>query len=262
MKKFLSVLLVVLCFVMVAPTAFASGISVEDNADLFTPEQEESLLSQISFIEENYGIEVIIHTTMSIGYQSIDEYAEGYYYSHVFTVTDNGIVFVINLNNNEIGNRDFYTFYGAVIGETFGSEAFNSENGYINGEILPYLQMEDYFSATEVYLSLVEDFSDGTIDYTQYTPKKNYVFREIVVIALGVGVALLVVFILKGKMTTAVVKKEASDYVEKGSMNVTKSFDVFAYRNVIRTPIPKANSTSGRVGGGSSGGAGGGGGKF
>ncbi len=261
MKKFLSVLLVSLCFFALSPTVFANEIYVEDNADLFTQEEEKVISSQISSIREEYGIEVLIHTTMSIGYEDIESYAEDYYYSHASG--NDGLVFVINLNNNEIGNRDFYTFWSdGKVGNTFGYVAFNSESGYINEEILPYLQYEDYFSATTEYLNLVEYSANGTIDYEEYLPKPNYVLRELVVIALGVGVGLVVVFILKSKMTTAVIKTEASDYVRKGSMKLTKSFDVFAYRNVIRTPKPKANTSSGGRIGGSSGGSGGGGGKF
>lgn len=290
MKKFLSVLLVLLSFAVFMPSAFAYDSFVDDTADLLTDDEESSLVMKIMAMQNEYNVDVALHTTMSIGDEDIHSYAENYYLSNGFSA--DGLVFVINLNNNEVGNRDFYTYYQGSVYDTFGDEAYNSDYGTVNQAVLPYLANEDYYSAFKEYLNLTESYlsgqiiTDGSNDYyvddyygdsyyedeyyyeNSYSSPPNYVIREIVVIAIGVGIAFLITYIMKSKMNTAVIKKEASDYVKAGSMKVTRSLDIFTHRHVTRTAKPKNNSSSGgsRSGGGFSGGgggrSGGGGGKF
>ncbi|MBQ2829316.1 MAG: TPM domain-containing protein [Clostridia bacterium] len=286
MKKFLSVILAVFIFVLFAPTAFAQGEFIVDDADLLTDDMEFTLASQISSVQAQYGIDVVIHTTMSIGYEDIHSYAENFYLSNGYA--EDGLVFVINLNNNEVGNRDFYTYYQGAVYDTFGNEAYDSDFGTINSEVLPYLSGEDYYSAFTEYIRLTEGYLSGEITYSDdgyydddyddnyydsdyyydSTPSTSgYFIKELIVIAVAAIVAFIVVSVMKSKMNTAVIKNEASDYVKAGSMNVTKRLDVFTHRHITKTAKPKNNSSSGsRSGGGFSGGgggrSGGGGGKF
>lgn len=285
MKKLLSVALMIFILALFTPTAFAQGSFVVDDADLLADDMETILSSQISSIQTNYGIDVVIHTTMSIGYEDIHSYAENFYISNGYA--EDGLVFVINLNNNEVGNRDFYTFYQGTVYDTFGYEAYNSDFGFVNESVLPYLADEDYFNAFQVYLSVTESYLSGEITYGDdgyYEEDYGYyddyytddlivdkpmspLVKEVIVIVVALVVAFAVVSIMKSKMNTAVIKNEASDYIKAGSMNVTRRLDVFTHRHVSKTAKPKNNNSSGgRSGGGFSGGgggrSGGGGGKF
>lgn len=297
MKKILSVILMLFILALFTPTAFAQSQFVVDGADLLTDDMESQLDSQISSIQSSYGIDVAIHTTMSIGYEDIHTYAESFYQSNGYG--EDGLVFVINLNNNEVGNRDFYTYYQGTVYDTFGDEAYSSDSGFVNENVLPYLADEDYFSAFQIYLSLTEDYLSGEI---YYEDKENYaddgyyddgygyyddyytdgitvgyssepispLVKEIIVIVAAAVIAFVIVSVMKNKMNTAVIKNEASDYMKAGSMNVTRRLDVFTHRHVTKTAKPKNNSSGthsggGRSGGGFSGGggrSGGGGGKF
>ncbi len=290
MKKILAVVLSVFIFALFTPTAFAQGEFVVDDADLLTEDMEAALASEISSIKETYNIDVVIHTTMSIGDEDIHSYSENFYLSNGYA--EDGLVFVINLNNNEVGNRDFYTYYQGTVYDTFGDEAYNSDYGFVNQNILPYLANEDYYTAIQTYLKLTESYITGEI-YNDYSSSDDYytgeywegdyytdgavvtypsnsmspVIKELIVIAVAGVVAFIIMSVMKSKMNTAVVKNEASDYVKAGSMKVTRQLDVFTYRHVTKTAKPKNNSSSGsRSGGGFSGGgggrSGGGGGKF
>ncbi len=300
MKKIISVILTVFIFALFTPTAFAQGEFIVDDADLLTEDLEVVLASRISSIQEDYGIDVAIHTTMSIGDEDIHSYAENFYLSNGYA--EDGLVFVINLNNNEVGNRDFYTYYQGSVYDTFGDEAYNSDYGVVNEIILPYLAEENYFEAFKIYLKVTYEFlsgayydynsdsypnyedqfqsdsaSDYWVDEYYYTDGETVtypsdtmspVIKELIVIAVACILAFVVVSIMKSKMNTAVIKNEASDYVKAGSMRVTRQLDVFTHRHITKTAKPKNNSSSGgsRSGGGFSGGgggrSGGGGGKF
>lgn len=297
MKKILSVILTIFIFAFFTPTAFAQGEYVVDDADLLTEDMEATLFSVISSIQENYNIDVVIHTTMSIGDEDIHSYSENFYLSNGYA--EDGLVFVINLNNNEVGNRDFYTYYQGTVYDTFGDEAYNSDYGVVNEIVLPYLAEENYYEAFHTYLEVTFDFVSGNyynfnsdsypnyedqyqsddywVDEYYYTdgatvtyPSNSMspVIKELIVIAVAGIVAFVIMSIMKSKMNTAVIKNEASDYVKAGSMKVTRQLDVFTHRHITKTAKPKNNSSSGgsRSGGGFSGGgggrSGGGGGKF
>lgn len=293
MKKILSVFSVLFVFAFFTPTAFAQGEFVVDDADLLREDMEVALESDISSIQAEYGVDVVIHTTMSIGDEDIHSYAENFYISNGYA--EDGLVFVINLNN-EVGNRDFYTYYQGTVYDTFGDEAYNTEYGVVTEVVLPYLAAEGYFTAFQTYLKVTNDFLSGAYyDYSSDTYPEyedqfqygddgyyeyendsfetfvpsapNYLIRELIVIAVAAVVAFVVMSIMKSKMNTAVIKNEASDYMKAGSMKVTRRLDVFTHRHVTKTAKPKNNSSSGsRSGGGFSGGggsrSGGGGGKF
>ncbi len=293
MKKILSLIMVLFVLMSSALTAFANEEScVHDNADLLTGDEWTEIFNECERLMGEYQISVLILTTMSTDGDDIHTYAEDFY--NEYAPYEDGLAFVINLNNNEVGNRDFYTYYCGTVYDTFGYEAYDSDYGTINSAVLPYLANEDYYSAFSEYLRLTEGYlsseitygnSDGYYDdgylddyysddyyegdyYYDSTPSTSGCFiKELVVILAGAAVAFLVTFIMKSKMNTAVIKNEASDYVKAGSMNVTKSLDVFTHRHITKTAKPKNNSSSGsRSGGGFSGGgggrSGGGGGKF
>lgn len=291
MKKILSVILALFVFASFALTVSATEVCVQDNAVLLTDEERTEIIYECERLSQEYQVAVLVHTTMSTDGVDIHTYAENFYYENASC--EDGLVFVINLNNNEVGNRDFYTYYQGSIYDTFGDEAYNSDYGYVNSAVLPYLAGENYYDAFLTYLKVTESYLSGGFDYSEdyytddfygdayyaddyytdgtvYYPSSSMspVVKELIVIAVAAIVAFVVTSIMKSKMNTAVIKNEASDYVKSGSMNVTRRLDVFTHRHVTRTAKPKNNSSSGgHSGGGASAGggggrSGGGGGKF
>ncbi len=294
MKKIICFLLSAAFFFLLSITVSAETDYVFDDADLMTNVEEADFDSQIEEIKAQYGVDIVLHTTMSIGNTDIYSYSENFYTSRMYS--EDGIIFVINLNNNKVGMRDFYTYYQGSVYDTFGYDAYDSEIGYINEQILPYLIDGDYASAFGEYLSLTESYLSGEISYDyenipesdydwdeyyydDYYPNENnyqnenlpLILREIIVIAIGVAAAFIITAVMKGKMNTASIKTEASGYMTPGSLNITKSLDIYTHRHVTKTPIPKNNTNSSHsagtgghsVGGGGGGSrSGGGGGKF
>lgn len=290
MKKILSLIMVLFVLISSALTASATEVCVQDNALLLTDEERTEIIYECERLSQEHQVAILIHTTMSTDGEDIHTYAENFYYENASY--EDGLVFVINLNNNEVGNRDFYTYYQGSVYDTFGDEAYNSDYGYVNSAVLPYLASENYYEAFQTYLELTESYLTGNSYEGDYIVPDNYgdsyyendyyyeddyyyesrpmspVIKELIVIAVAAVVAFIVTSIMKSKMNTAVIKNEASDYVKVGSMNVTRRLDVFTHRHVTRTAKPKNNSSSGsRSGGGHSvggggGHSGGGGGKF
>ena len=65
-------------------------------------------------------------------------------------------------------------------------------------------------------------------------------------VLISVGIGILLAFLipmsmLKGELKSVRRENAAANYVRENSMNLTAKRDIFLYRNVVRTPIPKSN---------------------
>ena len=78
------------------------------------------------------------------------------------------------------------------------------------------------------------------------------------VLAVGLGVALIVVFILKGQMKTVRRKPDANSYVRDGSFQLTRAQDIYLYTTTTRRKIESDNNHGNHGSHGSHGGSGGG----
>lgn len=259
-----------------AETPKTNGELLVDSADLLTDKQEEKLLSRLDSLKKKYNFTIVLHTTMSIGDKNIVEYADDFYdYNGYGSGTNHdGLLFMLNMNNNEYGNRDYYTStcgYGIT---AFTDYAIGSGQGVINEKILPYLQEEKYYEAFDKYLDLSDKFLAEAAKGKPYdvnntfTSTEEYLIREAIVLAVGIVVAFIATSVMKGKMNTARIRREAANYAVDGSLSITRSYDIFTHSTVSRTERASENSSGGGGGGssthsGSSGSShGGGGGKF
>ena len=65
----------------------------------------------------------------------------------------------------------------------------------------------------------------------------------IVAVVIGIILSFLIpMSILKGQLKTVRHQAAAADYVRPNSMNLTNKRDIFLYRRVVRTEIPKPNN--------------------
>ena len=269
----------------------AGSTRVNDDADLLTDGQESALQAKIDSIIAAYNFDVVLHTTNSIGNKSIADYADDYfdYNGFGFGENRNGLLFMLNMNNGEEGNRDYYTStrgYGKYV---FTDYAIYDSDSAVNEAILPYLREGEWYNAFDKYLDVVEDFllqaSTGT-PYDYETPYKTYdggidngdsmveelydnrtgqyIKNEVIALIVAIVVAVVVVSVFKGQMKTNVKAAGAADYVVPGTLNIEQAHDHFTHASVAKTAKPKETSSSGSSSHTSSSGAshGGGGGKF
>ena len=126
----------------------------------------------------------------------------------------------------------------------------------IEDAIVPLLSEGDYYEAFMTYASLCDKYltmgQEGNIYHGTFPWGQNIVIALII----GAVVGLIVVSSMQAQLKSVRPRREAHEYTRPGSMNVTRSRDLFLYRTVSRRPKPK-DSSSGRSGGSSSGGRGG-----
>jgi uncharacterized protein len=126
----------------------------------------------------------------------------------------------------------------------------------IEDAIVPLLSEGDYYEAFMTYASLCDKYltmgQEGNIYHGTFPWGQNIVIALII----GAVVGLIVVSSMQAQLKSVRPRREAHEYTRPGSMNVTRSRDLFLYRTVSRRPKPK-DSSSGGSGGSSSGGRGG-----
>ena len=247
-KRIFTLLLVLLiCFALAVPAfAEAGNFHMIDTAGLLTSIQEAALEAKLAEISARQGTEVCIVTVNSLEGTIIADYSEYFYDSYIDDVP--AVVLFIAMDERE---WDIAAYGGAEV-------SFNAAGReYIGGQILDSLSDEDFNDAFTDFAALCDDFLAQAASGEPYgsgnLPKEPMAWYSIL-IALGIG--LVVALIVTGVMRSAlksVAMQHAAEYVRPGSLQLTRSQDIFLYRTVSRRERPKSSTSSGSGAGSSSG---------
>ncbi|MEE1219728.1 MAG: TPM domain-containing protein [Ruminococcus sp.] len=199
---------------------------IVDNADLLTDEQESKLTAKIEKIIDEYNEEVAILTITDLEGKSPQDYADDFYDYNGYGYGKEKDGVLVLYKPGEEGDRKLHiTTHGKAI------RALTDEtiNDILYG--MKYLLVEkSYYEAFNFY-----------VDYCADELKPPSVHWICIPICFGIG--FLISFLISKGIESSLrpVKKQhhASTYVRNGSMVVTNSHDVFMYRNVTRTEIPR-----------------------
>lgn len=266
MKKLISTILF-LAFALM-PFCFAAELPVViDNAEYLTDDQSEQLEQMLDeVLTDDFCAVVFTEDEPSDDdpQAAADDFFdfEGYLEQY-----SNGIVFYICKSTRQYA----FSTTGTAI-DTFD----DSKLDVIENDMLDFLRNDEYFEAfcsfagnVKYYLNEYAD-SDYPSDYasnssSDYNGGYDYYDDEplvidiptiITFIAISVLVALIIAAIATairaGRMNTAKLKTEASNYVDEKGLNVTASNDIYLYCTVTRTERPQNEDHNSSGGGGSS----------
>ncbi len=255
MKKIItltaSAILAVMIFIF---PVFAQSIPEErqlpllvDDASLLTASEKAELLELLTDLSEKTECDIAVVTAESLGGKSPMAFADDFfdYNGYGYGENDNGIMLVLALES-----RDYWiTTHGKAYDNISSSEIEDIEDA-----VVPYLSSGDYYTAFAEFANesskLVNGHIFGLVDI-------------VIALAVGVLIAFISVSVMKGKLKSVRAQSGASVYMKAGSLNLTRSHDIFLYHTVTRVPRPKESSGGGGGHTSSSGRShGGGGGKF
>ncbi len=246
------------------PTFAAEKLNVIDNANILTSTEEEKLTKTINDISKQYKLDIVILTENSIGLSTAKMHCENYYNNNNYGVGDNkdGMILLINMNNNQIGNRDCYIatkgYVKTAIDDNYGIN-------YTLDKIIPLLKDDKYTDGFNKALSISKDFLKQYESGEPYSSsnKVGYdVIKICIVLAISLAVSLTTVLIMKSKHNNVHFQSHANEYIEKGSFKLTSRQDSYLYSTVTKVPIPKSSNNNTASSSSSGGGFGGGGRKF
>ncbi len=238
---------------------------VVDNADLLSNNEEEVLSDTIDNIISEYNFDVVIVTEDTLDGESRMNYADDFYDYGGYGVGDNcdGILLLINMEQRQWWIST--TGYGITVFTDYGIDKM--------GEIMSYdLGEDDFYSAFELFLSTTEEYiiaaENGEVFdiYNEYETEEDKFIGLLMNIALGLFIALIialiVVLVFKSQLKSVKYEYAANVYEIKSSFNVTRSNDVYLYKNVTKRKKPESSGGGGssthRSSSGSSHGGGGG----
>ena len=248
-KRLFSIFFALLLSVISVFPVCAAGdiLRLADMADLLSDSEETDLMEKLDEVSERQEVDIVVVTVDSLEGESIMEYADDFYDYNGYGFGDerDGILFLISMEE-----RDWYittTGYGITAVTDAGRE-------YMAERFTDDLSEGNYAAAFMTFAGQCDDFitqaRTGAPYDTDNLPKEP--FGAAVSLAVSFAIALIISLIATGIMRSSLKtvhsQSEADHYIEKDSMKLTNSNDLFLYRHVDRREKPKDNSTGGSGG--------------
>lgn len=201
---------------------------ITDEADLFTAEEETKLLEKVDEIRSKYNIDVVLHTTDSLGGKTVVAYADDYYDYNEYA--DDGLVFMLCM-----GTRDYYTSTKGRAIDVINDSAIK----YLGEEIVSDLSAGNYYEAFDLYLNIVDGYFNAEITGETYPPytASDYIIGECIVIGVAFLIAWLILKFLKKKMDNTGIQSTARSYIIPGTLNIYNAQDNFVRNRTERVRV-------------------------
>jgi len=246
MKRTIIFLCVLLLCLHVTALAFGSAVYLIDDAGLLNEEEAAKLEDLLAEASEKWDMDVVVHTTDSLGGKSPMNYTDDYYDDHGYG--DDGVILMVSIAERQwwisTSGKCIALLDADRLGNRFDTEL---STGY-------------YYDAFTAFLDGCEIAMEReSSTQTQSQPA----IPLLICILIGTVVGLISVLVMKGQLKTVRSQSGADCYVKQGSLQLRQCTDIFLYQNTTRRPKPQNNTRSGGVRVGSSGRRhGGGGGRF
>ncbi|MBQ5905367.1 MAG: TPM domain-containing protein [Clostridia bacterium] len=202
---------------------------VEDYADVLTDTEEAELLSKLEALGAANDIEIGVVTVDSNEGKTPEAFADDFYdyNGYGYGENDDGFIVVFNTGEGD-GNRNLWiSTHGKGI-----DLLTDMEIDVIIEMMITPIKNGDFAGAFDNFVSECENAVDTSVSLLAIP----------LAIAIGFGLAFLIVKIQASKLKTVVQKADAADYV--GNVVLTYQNDQFMYRNVVRSPKMKSDSSS------------------
>lgn len=254
-KNRIAAWLMTLGFVLSAVFFCASTVTAEDDmiriadwAELLSESEEAELSDCLDEISERQKLDVVIVTVDSLEGANVTAYADDFfdYNGYGFGENKDGILFLISMEE-----RDW-----CISTSGYGITAFtDAGQEYLSEKFLPYLSDGEYAEAFRTFAVWCDDYITQARAGTPYDVDNvpTELFSPLGALIIAVVIGLIVAFIATGIMRLGLrsvfSEPKADSYIKKDSLNLTKNYDLFLYRNVTRTERQRETSTASSSGG-------------
>lgn len=242
MKRFVTIMIVLLCFVSTI-TVYADFINptITDSVGYLTEEQNKELSARLDKIREQYNFDIVFVSEDRLSAYDAQASADDIYDYNDYGYGENhdGILFYIADYERK------YHFSVCGSGETI----FN-ENGlaYLEKKIVPYLKKDNYYAAVKSYAEHTEELLKMAAEGKPFNKTQHSMKYILCVVAGALLLPLILAYFMMYKklcaMKTAVKEDNAANYMKPNSMNLDFSRDIFLYSTVTKTENPKSDSGS------------------
>ena len=240
MKRVFSVFLaLILCAMLTVSVSAAQLPRLVDAADLLSDSQETELLQQLDRVSRELQCDVVIVTMESLGGYTPEQVAYAYYDQYEFGYGGNrdGVLLLLSM-----AERDWM-----ILCNGFADIAITqSESDDMGDQIVEELSAGEYMEAFMEFVSLCQYEIDGERNGFPF----NFGLSLGVSVVIGFVVAFIATGVMRSQLKSVRSQTGAREYTKPGSMQLTRSTDLFLYRTLDRTRKPQQTSSGSRGGGG------------
>lgn len=204
---------------------------IYDFANLFSDTEEDKLYKNVKEFIDKTNLDMVIVTINYNNKNSSMEYADDFYDYNDFGIGNNydGILFLIDMDNRKM----WISTTGSAI------QIFDSHIDSILDDTYSYIKDKEYFECANTFISS----SQSSYNFNKYF---GLVFGIILAIVISILVPTIFCLIQKSKHKAIRLATEADRYLDKNSVEITNSQDIF-----IRSHTSKVARSSSSSGGGS-----------
>ncbi len=239
------VLLLALSFLMApAVAAVESQLDlVTDAAYLLTDEEYFTLNDRAERIAQRYECEVFVITLDDMGDDDAYEFTKYLYNEYTLGYGAQRSCLILFLSMEE---RDY-----ALVAYGYGNTAFTDygKDVMLDVHVLPLLAQDQYYEAFSAYYDVAEEYlqmADAGTPFDRGTDpeygKLSLPVKLAITIFVPVLIALIVCSVWKKQMKTAVLARDARNYISKQGLQLTAQEDRFLYRTETRRRIERSSS--------------------
>ncbi len=209
-----------------------------DDADVLTNDEEEELLNKLDEISERQKVDVVVVTAKALEGRSAMEAADDLfdYCGYGFGQERDGLLFLISMEERDwhISTRGYAITAFTDAGLDFIAEQFldDLKEGYYASAFTTYAEWCDNF---------ITQAKTGEPYDVDNLPKLPFSVLGFAVLSLAVGffIALIATGIMRSQLKSVYKQRKGDEYIKKDSLKLTKTDDLFLYKEVQRKLKPK-----------------------
>ena len=228
-----------LCLTLTVSVSAAQMPRLVDAADLLPDYQEAELLQRLDDLSRELQADIVIVTLESCGGYSADDVINAFYdeYGYGYGSNRDGVMLLLSM-----AERDW-----RILCNGFAATAITpGERDDMGDHIVDELSAGEYMEAFSEFASLCRYEIEGERNGFPF----NFGLSLAVSLGIGFAVAFIATAVMRSKLKSVRSQTGAREYTKPGSMQLTRSSDLFLYRTLDRRRKPQQTSTGSRGGGG------------
>ena len=206
---------------------------VVDQADLLSDEEEKQLVARLEEISDRFVLDLAVVTVTDFGGKTPEAFADDFYDYNGYGRGENADGALLVYKPGKQGDRRLQI---STCGKAIDALTDAKIDSILNG-IKDYFINEDYIGGFNAFADQCDDAFE-----IEFNPSVSPFWIPICLI-IGFVIAFAITKIRTNSLKSVRKKVDASDYAT--GVAVTDRSDVFLYRNVSKTPIPKDTGSGG-----------------
>lgn len=240
--------LLCICFVLLSTTFLqvhaSSDVYVEDTSGYVSQEDIDTLNAYAKEVSDTYQFGVyarVIYDETGESYDNMDDYIENYYEKEDlgYGNTSNGVLLLITFSE-EGGSYQVYIPHNSDQ-SMFTLDGMDA----MDKSAFAYLKDHNYDQAINAYISRAQYLLSYYQQHGEAYEQDNSGIKYALTFSIPPIIALIVILTMKQKLKTKAIATTANSYIPQDGIHLTNQRDMYLYRSVTRTPIPKNDSSSG-----------------